>query len=128
VVEELLGEAHTAATKLLREHTDFLAAVSVELLAEETLTLADVNQIAIRLGVAHHAHVPAPRLPVQVSVVTPVVAPEVPSVVAAAAAERVGAGRRSWTGWSARRRPMALVRELLPWRRRRDDERVIAEG
>jgi len=68
VVEELLGEAHTAATKLLREHTDFLAAVSVELLAEETLTLADVNRIAVRLGVAHHAHVPAPQLPVQVSV------------------------------------------------------------
>jgi cell division protease FtsH len=67
VVEELLGEAHTAARKLLGEHKTFLGAVAAELLAEETLALADVRQIATRLGVAHHAEMAAPRLPVQVS-------------------------------------------------------------
>jgi cell division protease FtsH len=67
VVEELLGEAHTAATKLLGEHKTFLGAVAAELLAEETLTLADVHTIATRLGVVRHADVPAPRLPVQVA-------------------------------------------------------------
>ncbi|HEX5335898.1 MAG TPA: AAA family ATPase, partial [Propionicimonas sp.] len=34
VVEELLGEAHTAATKLLGEHRTFLGAVAAELLVE----------------------------------------------------------------------------------------------
>ena len=46
VVEELLGVAHTAATKLLGEHKTFLGAVAAELLAEETLTLADWHVIA----------------------------------------------------------------------------------
>jgi len=72
VVEELLGEAHTAATKLLGEHKTFLGAVAAELLAEETLTLAEVHQIATRLGVVRHADVPAPRLPVQVVAARPV--------------------------------------------------------
>jgi cell division protease FtsH len=123
VVEELLGEAHTAATKLLGEHKAFLAAVAAELLVEETLTLADVHQIATHLGVARHAHVPSPQLPGQVRAAKPVVCMEVPSVVAAAAPEPVGVDRRSPTG-AARRGPLAL----LPWRRRRDEARVIAEG
>lgn len=126
VVEELLGGAHTAATKLLGEHRDFLSAVATELLAEETLTLADVDRIATRLGVAHHAHVPAPHLPIQVSAAKPVVCMEVPSAVATAAAAPVGDGVRSLTG-AARRRPLALMRELLLWHRHRDDGRVIAE-
>jgi len=46
VVEELLGGAHAAATKLLGEHKTFLGAVAAELLAEETLTLADGHVIA----------------------------------------------------------------------------------
>jgi cell division protease FtsH len=71
VVEELLGEAHTAASKLLGEHKTFLGAVAAELLAEETLALADLHQIATRLGVAHHAEMAAPRLPVQVSLAKP---------------------------------------------------------
>jgi cell division protease FtsH len=125
VVEELLGEAHTAATKLLGEHKTFLSAVAAELLAEETLTLADVHQIATRLGVTRHAHVPSPQLPGQVRAAKPVVCMEVPSDVAEAPAEPVGAGRRSWTG-GARRRPLALMRGLL--HRHRDDGRVIAEG
>jgi cell division protease FtsH len=126
VVEELLGEAHTAATKLLREHTTFLGAVAAELLAEETLTLADVHQIATRLGVARHAHVPSPQLPGQVSAAKPVVCMEVPQPVAAAPAEPVGSGRLPRAGL-ARRKPLALVRELLPWHRQRGDEPVIAE-
>ena len=65
--EELLGGAHKTATKLLAEHKTFLGAVAAELLAEETLTLADVQQIATRLGVARYAQVPAPSLPAQVS-------------------------------------------------------------
>ena len=125
VVEELLGEAHTAATKLLGEHKAFLGAVAVELLAEETLTLADVHQIATRMGVARHAHVPAPHLPVQVSR-KPVAAVKVPTEVAAAAAVPVGAGPRSRTS-AAPRRPLALVPQLLPWRWRQDGRRVIAE-
>jgi len=46
VVEELLGGAHAAATKLLGEHKTFLGAVAAELRAEETLTLADGHVIA----------------------------------------------------------------------------------
>ena len=127
VVEELLGGAHTAATKLLGEHKTFLGAVAAELLAEETLTLADVHEIATQLGVARHALVPAPRLPVQVSAAKPAVAEEVSSVAAAAAADPVGAGRWPRTG-APRRRPLALVSALLPWRRRRDYGHVIAGG
>ena len=67
VVEELLGAAHQAAAKLLGEHKVFLGALAAELLDQETLTLADVGRIATRLGVARHAYVPAPGLPVQVS-------------------------------------------------------------
>ena len=126
VVEELLGQAHTAATKLLGEHKAFLGAVAVELLAEETLPLADVHRIATRLGVARHAHVPAPHLPVQVSPSKPVTAAKVPTEIAAAAAVPVGAGPRLRTS-AAPRRPLALVRQLLPWRWRQDDHRVIAE-
>lgn len=124
VVEELLGEAHTAATKLLGEHKTFLSAVAAELLDEETLSLADVDRIATQLGVTRHAHVPAPRPPVQVRATKLVAAAEVSSVVAAAATEPVSADRRTQT---ARRRPLAMVSALLTWRRRRDDERVIAE-
>jgi cell division protease FtsH len=127
VVEELLGGAHTAATKLLGEHKTFLGAVAAELLAEETLTLADVHKIATQLGVTRHALVPAPRLPVQVSAAKPAVAEEVSSVAAAAAADPVGAGRWPRTG-ASRRRPLALVSALLPWRRRRDYGHVIAGG
>jgi len=127
VVEELLGEAHTAATKLLGEHRTFLGAVAAELLVEETLTLADVHQIATRLGVARHAHVPAPHPPVQVSAAKPVVCMEVPLDVAAAAAKPAGPGPKSPTG-TAQRGPLALVSALLPWRRRRGDGPVIAEG
>jgi cell division protease FtsH len=122
VVEELLGGAHTAATKLLGEHKAFLAAVAAELLVEETLTLADVHRIATGLGVARHANVPSPILPGQVRAAKPVVCMEVPSVVATAAAEPVGGHRRSATG-AARPRSRAL----LPWRRRRDEGRVTAE-
>jgi cell division protease FtsH len=126
VVEELLGEAHTAATKLLGEHKTFLGAVAAELLAEETLTLAEVHRIATRLGVVRHADVPAPRLPVQVAAATPVLAAVVSSEVPATAAEPLGARRPSPTG-AARRRPLAVASALLPWRRRRDHTSVIAE-
>jgi cell division protease FtsH len=126
VVEEMLGVAHTAATKLLGEHKAFLGAVAEELLDLETLTLADVHKIATRLGVARHAHVPAPHLPVQVRAAKPVAAVEVSSSVAAAAVVPMSARRRA-PAISTRRRPLALVQELLPWRRRRDDGRVIAE-
>jgi hypothetical protein len=127
VVEELLGEAHTAATKLLGEHRTFLGAVAAELLVEETLTLADVHQIATRLGVARHANVPAPLRPVQVSAAKPVVCMEVPLDAAAAAAEPVGAGLQSPSG-THRRGPLALVSDLFPWRKRRGERPVIAEG
>ncbi len=72
VVEELLGGAHKAATKLLGDHQAFLGEVAAELLDQETLTLADVGRIASRLGVARYAHVPAPNPPAQVSSATPV--------------------------------------------------------
>ena len=99
--------------------------MAVELLAEETLSLADVHQIATRLGVARHAHVPAPSLPVQVSR-KPVAAVKVPTGVAAAAAVPVGGG--TWVRTSSvPRRPLALVRQHLPWRWRQDGRRVIAE-
>jgi cell division protease FtsH len=127
VVEELLGEAHTAATKLLGEHKTFLGEVAAELLAEETLTLADVHQIATRLGVARHAHVPSPHLPGQVRAAKPVVCMEVPPAVDVAPEEPAGVGWRSRTG-TARRRPPALVRALMPWRRQRREDSVIAEG
>jgi hypothetical protein len=127
VVEELLGEAHTAATKLLGEHKTFLAAVAAELLVEETLTLADVHQIATRLGVTRHAHVPSPHRPVQVRAAKPVVCMEVPLAVAAAPTEPVDAGPRSLTG-AARRRSRTLASALLPWRRRRDDAGVSVEA
>ena len=127
VVEELLGEAHAAATKLLGEHKTFLGAVAAELLAEETLTLADVHEIATRLGVARHAHVPSPHLPGQVRAAKPVVCMEVPAVVDESPAGPEGAEPRSPNG-TARRRPPALVRALMPWRRRRGDDPVIAEG
>jgi hypothetical protein len=39
----------------------------------------------------------------------------------------VGASRWSPVG-AAPRRVLALVSGLVPWRRRRDDDRVIAEG
>jgi cell division protease FtsH len=126
VVEELLGEAHTAATKLLGEHKTFLGAVAAELLVEETLTLADVHEIATRLGVARHAHVPSPHPPMQVRAAKPVVCMEVPQAVAAPAEPRA-AGRWSLTG-AARRRSLTLVSALLPWRRRPDDAGVVAEA
>jgi len=125
VVEELLGEAHTAATKLLGEHRTFLGAVAAELLVEETLTLSDIHEIATRLGVARHAHVPSPQRPVQVRAAKPVVCMEVPPAVTAAPVEPSGASRRSLTG-ASRRRSRTLVSALLPWRRRRDDAGVVA--
>jgi cell division protease FtsH len=127
VVEELLGEAHTAATKLLGEHRAFLSAVAAELLVEETLSLADVHEIATRLGVARHAHVPSPHRPVQVRAAKPVVCMEIPEAVAVPPAAPVSAGRRSLTA-AARRRSLTLVSALLPWRRRRDDKGVVAEA
>jgi cell division protease FtsH len=126
VVEELLGEAHTAASKLLGEHRTFLAAVSTELLVEETLSLADVHEIAIRLGVARHAHVPSPHRPVQVRAAKPVVCMEVPAEAATLPPEPVSAGGAP-TG-SLRRRSLTLVSALLSRRRRRDDARATAEA
>ena len=128
VVDELLVEAHTAATKLLGEHRTFLAAVATELLAEETLTLAEVHQIAIGLDIARHAHMRSPQLPGQVRAAKPVVCME----PAAAAIADIGGGAdpagavRPPSG-TAGRRPLALVSALLPWRRRRGARRVIAE-
>jgi cell division protease FtsH len=124
VVEELLGEAHTAATKLLGEHKTFLGAVATELLAEETLTLADVHRIATQLGVARHAHVPSPQLPGQIRAAKPVVCMEVPSIVGEAA-EPVDADGPPPTG--TRRRASVLLSVLLPWSRRRGDKPVSAE-
>jgi cell division protease FtsH len=124
VVEELLGQAHTAATKLLGEHKTFLGAVATELLAEETLTLADVQRIATLLGVVRHAHVPSPHLPVQVRATKPVAAIHPSSAVRAAAIEPAGAVGRSRTV-AGRLRPQTLVGVLL--RRRRGDKRAIAE-
>jgi len=122
VVEELLGEAHTAATKLLGEHQTFLGAVASELLAEETLTLADVHRIATQLGVARHAQVPSPQLPGQIRAAKPVVCMEVSSIIDDAAAEPVGADGPSVTG--TRRRASGLMSALLPWSRRRGDKRA----
>jgi len=134
VVEELLLDAHAAATKLLGEHQTFVAAVAVKLLVEETLTLADVHQIATGLGVARHAQVPSPQLPGQLKTAKPVVCMEVPSLVpetvtddAAAAAEPDLVETGSAIG-RRRRGPLALVLALLPRRRRRDQERFLAEG
>jgi hypothetical protein len=101
--------------------------VAAELLAEETLTLADVHQIATRLGVARHAYVPSPHLPGQVRAAKPVVCMEVPSTLDEAPADPEGVGWRSRTG-AARRRSPALVRALIPWRRRRQEEPATAEG
>ncbi|MEP7192151.1 MAG: AAA family ATPase [Actinomycetota bacterium] len=128
VVEELLGEAHTAATRLLGEHKTFLSAVAVELLVEETLTLSDVHQIATRLGVARHANVPSPQLPGEVRAAKPVVCMEVPLAVEEVPAGPESVGWRSPTGTAVRRHP-ALVRALMPWRwlRRKEKEPVIAE-
>src|SRR5450631_801533 len=125
VVEELLSGAHKAATKLLGEHKTFLGAVAAELLAEETLTLADVQEIAARLGVVRNAHVPAPLLPVQVSVTKAVATAEVASIVAAPAPQAVSTGRMA-PGGTEHRKPLALVRALVPWRRRRHDGRITA--
>jgi cell division protease FtsH len=63
VVEELLAEAHAAATTLLGGHREFLGAVAAALLDEETLTLAQVTAIARRCGVTGHAAVAVPPLP-----------------------------------------------------------------
>ena len=92
-MEELLGEAHSAATKLLGEHRTFLGAVASELLTEETLTLADVHQIATRLGVARHANVPSPQLPGQVRAAKPVVCMEARDAVEPEPAVGVGAAQ-----------------------------------
>jgi cell division protease FtsH len=130
VVEELLGEAHTAATKLLGEHRAFLGAVAAELLLEETLTLADVHEIATRLGVARHAHVPSPQLPGQVRAAKPVVCMEVPLAVETPPTKPEDAGRPSQTSQasSAGRRHKTLARARLAWRRRRrEDQRVFAD-
>jgi cell division protease FtsH len=127
VVEELLGGAHAAATKLLGEHKTFLGAVAAELLAEETLTLADVHKIATRLGVVRHAYVPAPQTPIQVRAADLASAAEVSSVAAAIAAEPMDDVKPSPPG-SSRRKPLSLVSALLPWRKRRDERHVTAEG
>jgi len=124
VVEELLGEAHTAATKLLGEHKTFLGAVAAELLTEETLTLADLHRIATQLGVARHAHVPSPQLPGQIRAAKPVVCMEVPSIAGEAAPVPVSDDGPAPTG--TRRRASGLVSALLPWSRRRGDKRVSA--
>jgi hypothetical protein len=52
---------------------------------------------------------------------------EVPPALAAPPAEPVGVGGRSLTA-AARRRSLALVSALLPWRRRRDDAGVVADS
>jgi cell division protease FtsH len=125
VVEELLGEAHTAATKLLGEHKAFLGAVATELLAEETLTLADVHRIATRLGVARHAHVPSPQLPGQIRAAKPVVCMEVPSILGEAGPEPAGDDGPPPAGTS--RRASGRLSALLPWSRRRGDKRVSVD-
>ena len=139
VVEELLGEAHTAATKLLGEHKLFLAAVAAELLAEDTLALADVHQIATQLGVARHALVPSPTLPGQVRAAKPLICMEVPAYDSAAvddepaqvtdpaaAVRPVVARRWSWPN-ASRHRPRAQASGMLARRRTRDAENVIAD-
>jgi cell division protease FtsH len=63
VVEELLAEAHVAATALLAGHREFLGAVAAALLDEETLTLAQVAVLAERCGVTGPATVAVPPPP-----------------------------------------------------------------
>jgi len=111
VVEELLADAHANATKLLRDHKTFLAAVATELLDAETLTLADVHAIATRLGVARHAHVPAPAPPAQIRATNPAPAGGVPAT--GVAKERPAPPR------SAPRRRFGLVAAILGRRTRR---------
>jgi cell division protease FtsH len=63
VVEELLGDAHVAATVLVTEHREFLTAVAEALLDAETLTLAEISAIAERCGVTGPATVAVPPPP-----------------------------------------------------------------
>jgi hypothetical protein len=102
--------------------------VATELLAEETLTLAEVHHIAISLDVARHAKMRSPRLPGQVRATNPVVCME-PTAAGLAdiggGADPVGAVRPPSA--AAANKPLALVSALLPWRRRRSAKRVIAE-
>jgi cell division protease FtsH len=63
VVEELLAEAHRAATELLAGHREFLAAVAAGLLDTETLTLAEVTALAVACGVTGPATVAVPPPP-----------------------------------------------------------------
>jgi cell division protease FtsH len=63
VVEELLAEAHVAATALVTAHREFLAAVAGDLLDAETLTLADITAIAQRCGITGPVAGTVPPLP-----------------------------------------------------------------
>jgi cell division protease FtsH len=66
--------------QVLGQHKAFLGVVAAELLAEETLTLADVHQIATRLGISPATPTcPRPQLPGQVRAGKPVICMEVPS-------------------------------------------------
>jgi cell division protease FtsH len=63
VVEELLADAHIAATALLGAHRQFLGAVAAALLDEETLTLVQITALARGCGVTGHATVAVPPPP-----------------------------------------------------------------
>ena len=104
VVEELLADAYASAAKLLNEHRDFLAAVAARLLDEETLTLADISEIAAGSGVARHAVLP---------VSPPARGRQVPEAQAPAAGDREPAVRAS----ARRRRVPAYAITGRPRRR-----------
>jgi cell division protease FtsH len=63
VVEELLAQAHVAATTLLDGHREFLGTVAAALLDVETLTLVEITAIARRCGVTGTAAVTVPPPP-----------------------------------------------------------------
>ncbi|HEY5248320.1 MAG TPA: hypothetical protein VIJ15_07715, partial [Dermatophilaceae bacterium] len=77
--------------------------------------------------VARHADVPAPHLPVQVRAARPLICMETPDVLVPAAPELEGADLRSRTGTAWRKHP-ALLRALVPRRRKQDHEQAVAEG
>ncbi|HEV7203261.1 MAG TPA: AAA family ATPase [Jatrophihabitans sp.] len=111
VVEELLAEAYETATGLLTRHRRLLEAMARELLARKTITLADIDALAIEHGVPRRATLPRPSLPLRPR-----------SLVAAAITAEPRPTAAPRRGVLGRRRPelVAAAALLLSRRPRRD--------
>jgi cell division protease FtsH len=105
-VDALLTDAHGRASDLLAAHRDFMASVVEALLEEETLTLADIEVLAVEHGVVRVDDFVMPPVPPRKKIDVPFIADSLaPAPVAVVGPERVSKSRR-WVApaWAAAQR------------------------